>query len=399
MNREITRDRQPMATAEVAAELRSREAPLTLREPAPPRPGDVFLSRRTAELPVEWLVLDAEAGRVRVVVLDDHPYAGSRDLELPSRSLGGAAVLRCDLDAWVDASELEAELRTGVLATSVVEDVRRKRRAIDEETLEASLLEEEVDGDPAYRQWREDTLRRALEALTGVEESVAPVPVTEASSGWGRWYPVLIAAAAILVLAAGWQIRRLSRQLDHARKQAVELQKERRTLEERLASSEAEREASTSEVGRVETALREVREASERALAEQTERWEARLRRAFDESVVVNVPSFVLGRQARTRAGRGQAEVIEPGGARRLTLSLEVVDPSPFPRYRLRVVEKVSGEEVWRTDELVKVSSKWLRLDLPTDLFEAREYELRLYGLGAASATPLEECYTVRFER
>ena len=119
------KERQLDATVAVAAVLDARRAALAVRAPEPPRPGDVFLSRRTAEYPVEWMVVDAEDVRVRVVVLDDHPYVGSRDLELPARSLGGAGVLRCDLDAWVDASELEAELRTGALSSRVSDEAAR----------------------------------------------------------------------------------------------------------------------------------------------------------------------------------------------------------------------------------------------------------------------------------
>ncbi len=405
MYREITRERQPAVSAEVAVELREREAALAARRSEPTRPGDVYLSRRTADFPVEWLVVEtAEDDRALVVALDDHPYAGSRDLELAAESLGGAAVVRCDVEAWIDGSDLEPELRTGTLAAAEVERLRRKRRAIDKEELEPSLLEEVVDGDPEYRRWREGTLARAVAALNG-EEPVAPAKPKKvadgAPAGGRRRWRVLAAAAvlAALALPIGWQLYRLNRQLGDERAEISKLEEERRTLEDQLAASEAGREHSGSEVGRLEAALGEAREAAERALAEQQTRFDKRLRRAFDESVVVNVPSFVFGRQARTRTAAGQAEVIDPGGARRLTLSLEVVDPEPYPRYRLRVIEKAGGEEVWRTDELAKLGGRWLRLDLPADLFEAGEYQLLIYGLGSDEPQLLKERYAVKLER
>ncbi len=408
MDRDTTQDDQRSVTFDLAVELEERQSVETSRLSEPPRPGDTFLSRHTADFPVEWLVVDAtEDGRVQVVPLDDHPLVGSRDLELPESSLGGAGVLRCDLDAWLDASELDPELRTGRLRASEVEAVRRKRRTIDKDALEASLLEEEVDGDPEYRRWRADTLRPALASLT--EEAKPGEPPESDSSelvttltgrGQSRWQ-ILVAAAVLtaIVVPIAWQLHRVGRQLSTERTRIAELKQERRELEERLAAAGADRENLASEVERLEAGLRQAREASKRALAEQEARLGARLRRALDSSVVVNVPSFVLAKLARTRAAGGEAEVINPGGARRLTLTLEVVDPAPYRRYRLRVVNKAGGDALWQTDELVKIGGRWLRLDLPAEFFEAGEYELLIDGLGLGPPQLLAESYTVKFER
>jgi hypothetical protein len=398
MYQEITRERQLAATVELAAEMAGNEASLAPRRSEPPRAGDTFLSRRTAEYHVEWLVVDDdEDGRVRVVPLDAHPFVGSRDLAPPERSPGDAAVLRCDLDAWLDASELEPELRTGTLSGPQVEDVRRKRRAIEEKSIRATLLEEEVDGDPEYRHWRESMLGSALAALQGLEEGEdrSDFEIAAASHPHGRqWWPVLVAASVLLAVAwpFAWQIHRLSRQLEDERLRLAEVAVERESLKEELASSETE-------IGRLETAVQELREATERTLAEQKERIEERLRRALDQSVVVNVPSLVLARAERDRAHRGLAESINPGDAPRFTLSLEVPDPEPYRGYKLQIVEKASGREIWSTDELVKVGGKWLRLDLPADLLEPVEYELLVYGLGSGPPELLKERYAVKLER
>ncbi len=76
-----------------------------------------------------------------------------------------------------------------------------------------------------------------------------------------------------------------------------------------------------------------------------------------------------------------------------------MVDPAPYPHYRLLIIEKAGGEELWRTDELAKLGGRWLRLDLPADLFEAGEYELLIYGLGADEPQLLRERYAVKLER
>ncbi len=411
MNREITRDRQLPVSNEVAADLKRRQNAETARLADPPRPGDTFLSHRTAAFPVEWLMVeDDEDGRVLVVPLDDHPFAGSRDLELPARSLGGAVVLRCDLDAWLDAESLEPELRTGALSAAELEQVRRKRRAIEEDALEPTLLEEEVDGDPEYRRWRDGTLWPALAALIGSAEplepeerdgpTVAAVPIDGPPAAQGRRRWLLLAAAAALAaiaLPTAWQLHRLSQEVSHRQARIAELEKERRALEDRLAASESGRESPTNE-GSFEAALQEAQETSARALDKLKAQLEARLRRALVNSIEVNPLRLVLARMDRTRAASGEAQEISLGDAHRLMLSLKVEDPTPYPRYRLRVVEK-AGEEIWRTDELVKVGDGWLHLELPIELFEAEEYELLIYGLGSDSPELLEERYTVKFER
>ncbi len=391
MRDNIEHQRQLAATVEAAAELNARRAAGPERAAEPPRPGEVFLSRRTADFPVEWLIIEADGdGGARVVPVDEHPYAGSRDLELSPVSLGGAGVVRCDLDAELDASVLEPELRTATLTETELDRVRRKCRAIAGETLEPSLLEEVVDGDPEYHRWRAGTLRPALDALTGRIRDTAPRR--------RRWLPaVALAAAAVLLALAlplGWQsYQRLDQRI-------AELEKERQGLETRLATAEAERQRSSAEAGRLEAALAgavDAAAAARRALAEQQRHFDARLRRAFDVSVAVNVPAFVL-RPSGTRSVAREPVPIDPGDAARFTLSLMVPDPDPYPRYRLRVVEQ-AGAEVWRTDDLVKLGGKWLRLDLPAELFEAGEYQLLIYGLGPDGPRLLDERYTVKLER
>lgn len=337
------RTRQLKATLDVA-----RRRQRTNRRSEPPRVGDTFLSRRTADYPVEWLVLNDNGGkRCQVAPLDVHPYAGSRDVKRSAPDATG--VVRCDLDTWLDATELETELRTGTLTSAEMDEVRRRRQAIAEQTLAATLREEEVDTDPEYCLWRDETLRPALDALGRTDES----NVVVFPDRWRRWRP-LIAAAALLALAVplAWQFEQLK--------------------------------------------------ASEKAMVELKNDFAERLEGIFDDRVVVNLPSFVLGGEARRRASQGFPEVIDPGDASRFTLSLEVTDPEPYFRYRLRLL-KNEGEgvrEVWSNDQMVTFNGKWLRLDLLTDLLDPEsEYELQVDGLNAGGATPLKERYRIQLNR
>jgi hypothetical protein len=367
-------ENQRNATLNVAK--RRQDAPSGDGEP--PRVGDTFLSRHSADYPVEWLTVDHNGGRrFQVVALDVHPFVGSRDVERTAP--GATGVVRCDVEAELDAAELETNLRTGTLTSAEMDEVRRRRQAIADETLVATLREEEVDTDPEYRLWRDETLRPALASLGRTDDS----DVLVFPDRWRRWRSPL-AAAALLALAVplALQYERQGRQLQDERAQRTAVEREHRAQAEELHGVVAE-------VGRLETSL-----------AEQKDAFDQRLEGVFDDRVVVNLPSFVLGGEARRLASRGLPEVLEPGDALRFTLSLEVTDPEPYFRYRLRLVKKEGGREIWSNDQLKTVNGKWLRLDLPTNLLDpGAEYELQVDGMKTGAATLLTERYRIQINR
>lgn len=213
---------------------------------------------------------------------------------------------------------------------------------------------------------------------------------------WRRWRsPIAAAALLALALPLAWQFERLNRRLHDERTQRTAVEKEHRSQTEELNRV-------VRDVGLLETTLRETRAASEKVLAEQKNDFAERLERIFDDRIVANLPSFVLSGKESRRASRGLSEVIDPGDAPRFTLSLAVTDPASYTHYRLRLLKK-DGErfrEVWSNDQMMTFNGKWLRLDLPTDLFElGLEYELRVDGLNAGGATPLKERYRIQLNR
>ncbi|MEM7588315.1 MAG: hypothetical protein AAF560_33315 [Acidobacteriota bacterium] len=407
-NTEATRAQQRGATVKTAVDLKIRQGRLTQRRQGPPEVGDIFLSRRTAEVPVEWLVMETgDDGRLRVMPLDDFPFVGSRDLELPARSLGGAGVLRCDLGEWVEPDAFEPELRTGALSLPEMETVRRKQLAVEAWTPGGSLLEEVIDGDPEYRAWRDETLRPAMDALAGrtvssggdtagsgaaANDDPASAPVIP----WHhRWWPFLVAAILLIaILPTGWTFFRLDHQLGTERGRVAELTHERQILAEQLRASEAGEQSADNQAAGLILKLEEAEKAAAKALEEQEARLMKRLKGALEDRIVVNVPRFFLGQQARRVAQLGRYHVIDPGQVSRYTLSLEVVNPAYYPRYRLTILAK-TGEEVWRTDQLI-IDGSWLRLDLPAGFLEPGEYRLRIEGIGSGPDALLEERYTVK---
>ncbi len=357
--------------------------------------GTTFLSRKTADFPVEWVLIEEAEERVRVVPLDVHPFVGSRDMERFAAEASG--VVRCDLDAWLDPAAVERELFTGALTQDELAEVRRRRG----DAIVPTLREEEVDTDPEYRLWREETLRPALEALEVMESpsQEEPANVVQFPGRWHRaWRPALAAAALLAVaLPVGWRFSQMDQALEAERARLAAVQQE-------YTAAQEEYQAQATEFGRLESLVEEARRASESALGEVRSLTEVRknleesLARALKDRVVVNLPSFVLGGDSRRRANQQVPDVINPGDAERFTLSVEVVDPDPYDRYQIRL-SKVGGEKVWSNDELQTLGGKWLRLDFPTMLLERGvEYEIRVDGISGGRVEELEGFYRIEVE-
>jgi hypothetical protein len=130
----------------------------------PPAPGDLFVLPATAELPVEWAILDrrsAGTAELLAVPADAHPAAGSADVEVPAGSPGGPLSLRCRFSAWLDAGLFATAKRSGSLAAETVAEALLRLRRLDSRTLKPSPLAEEVDADPEYVDWIRDVPERA----------------------------------------------------------------------------------------------------------------------------------------------------------------------------------------------------------------------------------------------
>src|SRR5215208_2374559 len=89
---------------------------LRTRQGGSPEPGDLFVLRATADLPVEWALLERGAGgKLLAVPADSGPPAGTADVEIPADAPGGPLSLRCRFSLWLDGALFEPDLRSGVL--------------------------------------------------------------------------------------------------------------------------------------------------------------------------------------------------------------------------------------------------------------------------------------------
>ncbi len=212
----------------------------------------------------------------------------------------------------------------------------------------------------------------------------------------GRLYAV--AASAVLAMGAFWSLRQVDRLQDRLlekdrRVAAVseELDRTKSGMEEQLAAAGREVEQLRGEVESMTDASDEL--AHSQGLV-------ARLRQELASSpasgVLANLPvSFLRG--GRTR---GEHRVPIPEGAPRLALVVEVIDPEPYQRYRLEILDREKdGVLIWQSDRLLRRGSV-LSLSLPSSLFDPGYYDLYLHGIDDDGAEhKLEESYLMHIRR
>ncbi len=217
-----------------------------------------------------------------------------------------------------------------------------------------------------------------------------PTPVRRrpwTSAGW----LTAVAASAALLIGALWSVR----QLQHLQGQLTAKDQEVAAIEQTKSELEEQLESSGREVEELRGELQTMTDASEE-LAERN-RQVAKLRREIAASplhgVLANLPVAFL-RGGRTR---GEHPVPIPEGTPRVALVVEVIDPEPYERYRLQIVERrTDGALVWESDQLRRHGSV-LSLSLPTSLFDAGSYDLFLRGIDEQGREiKLEESYLMK---
>lgn len=392
-------ERHWQQTLEVASTLRTRRP---AENDGTPTVGELYLSRRTADFPVEWLVIESVAGRLRLVPVDDYPLTGSRDVELTR--VGGVAVARCGYSDWVDVHTFEPELRTDVVDAGDLERAQAKRRSLDDDGIEATLLEEVVDGDPEYQRLCEGTLAPAIDALSQVDNVVWMSGLQQ------HWRPIVFLAAMLtLMLSFGYVTVDLKQELGAAQTRLAEVTTELAELEDERPEQQARvdeqvrlREASEAETERVSGLLSQ----AESALADVTSSLDTMTRRfeqarqAIDLGATADVRKLVFGGEQRSilDVRRGLPLTIRSGSSLALFMELEVVNPEPYLVYRARFVPK-QGEDPIVTIERLDRNGSWLRFILETDKLPVGEYLILIDGVTFGGETvELDERYQLTVE-
>jgi hypothetical protein len=175
-----------------------------MRTDATGLPGDLFVLAATADLPVEWAILDRRGSELLAVPADTRTLAGSADVEVPAELSGGPLSLRCRFGVWLDAGLFEPELRSGELEPDIVAEALQRFRRLESGDLEASPLAEEVDTDPEYADWIREVPERARALAAAARPVVWPAAARPAPAvSWASAYRL---AAMFALLAVGLSI-------------------------------------------------------------------------------------------------------------------------------------------------------------------------------------------------
>ena len=181
----------------LAREARGRSvqagAELERRKGLPAAPGDLFVLAMTADLPVEWAILDRQpqSGELLAVPADSQPLVGSADV---AAAPDGSLVLRCRFGVWLAPAVFKTELRTGVLPEAIVTAALHRWRQLEEGESAASPLAEEVDVDPEYRDWIRDVPERARSLALRLKVAG---PASPGGSAWPLRLAAILAVAAL----------------------------------------------------------------------------------------------------------------------------------------------------------------------------------------------------------
>lgn len=174
--------------------------------PKPPRPGDLFVLPQTAELPLEWAVLRADAGRggrVFLVPADTHLLAGRTDFVIDESAPCGPLVLRLGHGLWLATSRLDPTLRTGTLSAASLASAMEVLDHGEGEGWPQSAVADEEEREAEYQDWLADVVTRGRQTLLvppGVGKARLSLPHLAyplaalffvASVGLGVWSSIL----------------------------------------------------------------------------------------------------------------------------------------------------------------------------------------------------------------
>lgn len=180
-----------------------------------PEPGDLYVSEQSADFPVEWMVVGADPrrpGRLLVVAADSAPFAANADVAVPAEVPHGPLTLRPRFTVSVEAQDLAPDHRVGTLPERFVSRVRESSAALASGARRATVLEEETDADPEYRDWVEEVLEPACAALgvSGRDRSTqrAPQPARAA-----RWPSTLAALFLLTSIGLSFWVAALRREV------------------------------------------------------------------------------------------------------------------------------------------------------------------------------------------
>ncbi len=169
MSHEDRRELLRRRTAERAALNRRATQRLDARRGEPLEPGDLVLSTRTEDLPIEWLVLEktgTDPVQLVVAPVDAMALYGPADVQLSRAETGGPVIARCGYAARIAADLLSPRYRTGRVDALALALARERCRE-SSSRLAGRSVTDELGSQPDYQDWIEDVVLPACERLRG----------------------------------------------------------------------------------------------------------------------------------------------------------------------------------------------------------------------------------------
>jgi len=341
------RDALRQATADTSARVHRTQEELERRDPTP-GPGDLCVFPATADLPLEWVILERDATaftRVRVVPADTNPAAGPADVAIPREAACGPLHLRCAQATWI--AWPEGARRTGTIAPETLQQAQERCAALEN----TPGAYEPASADAEYRDWIDNVVTAGVRALT-VARRAQPSPPPRV------WPALTTAASVLLALGLGFAAGRIPPATPDPALQATQ---------DRAARLEAELQRLRAEPGRdgAETGA---------------------------PRPLINLPFVWLG-PSETLRGPAPVVTLAPQDSL-IVIVLQVDDPEPRRRYRLDVRAARTRQTVWSEHGLIKTGVSELAVILPRTLLAAGEYSLHLQDEPAGARAE----YTLRIE-
>jgi hypothetical protein len=124
--------------------------------PKIPQAGDIFRidNHKTIEL-LQWVLLYSQSKQWFIVPADDNPMTGSTDIAISEKALYGPLTLRCGQGIWISETNLDLNLRVGILENWHL------YRAIDKVKgkVQSTAWQRETEADPEYEEWMEQVIQ------------------------------------------------------------------------------------------------------------------------------------------------------------------------------------------------------------------------------------------------
>lgn len=310
-----------------------------------PWPGDLYVLAETADLPIEWLVVErAASGGCHVVAADTHPALGNADVPVPAESEGGPLSVRCAVSLQIGVETLRRGERTGTVDPEILDAVRRRLEELAAGSFDAAP-------DPELEDWHAEVLTPARAALLPPELK-APGPTPRRLSRSAALAAILLLLASLGGLSAlAWRFHRGELQ---ARSEIDRLVQERQALE--------------AEHRRQLVALQEAQAREQRPPEPPP------VRPPLQPLINLAYASFYPG---ETRGE--QREIAVPSQATHLFLLFYVGDRETCTRYELEIARR--GSASFTIEELRPLPSQEVSVAIPRTQLPDGSYRLRLDGL------------------